>query len=144
MQQFINRVVLFFLVFLKVTTIHIYAQDEGLKKYDIFLDTLLIINGKPITTERILMTRQEIMNADTFRINQKGLTIVGFTMTALTLGHSVELTTDKTILSQAMKNEILNKQSNFKFIYIKDINLQAKDGRLVAPSLNEIKIIFSN
>jgi hypothetical protein len=129
---------------LGATIIPIYAQIEDLKKYDIFLDTLLIINGKPIDSERVLMTRQEIMNADTFRVNQKGLDIVGFTMTALTLGHSVELTTDKAILSQAMKNEILNKHSNFKFIYIKDINLQAKDGRLVAPSLNEIKVIFSN
>jgi hypothetical protein len=129
---------------LGATIIPIYAQIEDLKKYDIFLDTLLIINGKPIDSERVLMTRQEIMNADTFRVNQKGLDIVGFTMTALTLGHSVELTTDKAILSQAMKSEILNKHSNFKFIYIKDINLQAKDGRLVAPSLNEIKVIFSN
>lgn len=121
-----------------------FGQQKDYKEYDVFLDTLLLINGKTINTERILMNRKEVVEADTFKINQKGLVLKSFTIQAITLGHSVELTTDKPIFSGAMKNEILNKQSNFKFIYIKDINLQTSDGRTVKPSLEVIKIIFNN
>jgi len=85
-----------------------------------------------------------LLEADTFRINQKGLKIVSFTMSAITLGHSIELITEKPILSSAMKDEILNKKHNYKFIYLKNINLQTREGIVISPSTKRIKIIFSN
>ena len=144
MLNFRNIVFIVFVLLFCAKTNSISAQDLNKKMYDIFTDTLLIINGKTIDSDRVLMKRQEIIEADTFRVNQKGLTIVSFTMTALTLGHSVELTSDKPILTGAMQNEIINKQSNYKFIYIKNINLRTKEGKIVSPSINTLKIIFSN
>ncbi len=141
----LNTIYRMFILFLLVlNTLVTHAQCDDKKEYDVFNDTLLVISDKNINTERIFMKREEIVNADTFRINQKGLTIVSFTMSAITLGNSVELVTDKPILSTAMRNEILNKQWNYKFIYIKNINLQTKDGRTVHPSMRTLKIIFSN
>jgi len=144
MKKFRISILLIFIVLAELSINNLFSQNTELKKYDVFSDTLLIINNKPIDCERILMNRKELFEADTFKINQKGLLIANFKMTAFALGYSVELYSDKPILSQAMRNEIINKQANFKFIYIKDINLQAKDGRMVTPSVNTIKIIFSN
>ncbi len=141
----IKSIILIVSVFLLcVVDNNIAAQDLNTKKYDIFTDTLLVINDKTIDSDRVLMKRQDVIEADTLRINQKGLTIVKFTMSALTLGHSVELSSDKPILTRAMRDEITNKQLNYKFIYIKDINLRTKDGKIVFPSINSLKIIFSN
>ncbi|MDA3894095.1 MAG: hypothetical protein PF517_20745 [Salinivirgaceae bacterium] len=120
------------------------SQVNETRIYDIFQDTLLIINGKAIDSERILMKRLQVVEADTFEVNQKGIKVLGFTMTAFALGRSIELISQKPIFSKEMKDEILNKQTNFKFISIKNINLQTKDGRAVNPSLETIKIIFGN
>lgn len=144
MQTFRITTLLFFIIMLDSAVNDIFSQNTELKKYDVFSDTLLIINDKTIDCERVLMNRKELFEADTFKINQKGLQIASFTMTAFALGYSIELFSSDPILTQAMRNEIINKQANFKFIYIKDINLQAKDGRIINPSINTIKIIFSN
>jgi len=119
----------------------IFAQEAD---YDILSDTLIVINGQTIDSERIMMSRSSVVESDTFRVNKDDIKVVGFTMTALTLGHSIELVSDKPIFTVAMKNEILNKQWKYKFIYIKDINLQTVNGVVVSPSLKTVKIIFSN
>lgn len=118
-----------------------FAQSSA---YDIFSDTLLIINGKTVDKDRVLMDRHELIDADTIRVNQKGLSIKSFTLTAFALGKSVELISDKSVLTGAMKDEILNKEAKYKFVSLKNINLQTKDGRVVQPSTKTIKVIFDN
>jgi hypothetical protein len=132
-------------ILLFVLLVFFVAEKVSAQKiYDIYTDTLLIINGKPIDKDRILIKRKEILEADTFKVNQRGLTIMEFTMSAITLGKKVELKSNKPVLTSGMKNEILNKQANFKFIYLKNIILQTKDGRLVGLSTKQIKIIFED
>ncbi len=132
--------ILLFITLIFFTTEKISAQ----KTYDIYSDTLLIINEKPINKDRVLMKRKEMIEADTFKVNQRGLSITGFTMSAITLGRKVELKSNKPFLTAEMKDEILNKQSNFKFIYLKNIILRTKDGRSVGLSTKQIKIIFED
>jgi hypothetical protein len=127
-------------ILLFVLLVFFVAEKVSAQKiYDIYTDTLLIINGKPIDKDRILIKRKEILEADTFKVNQRGLTIMEFTMSAITLGKKVELKSNKPVLTSGMKNEILNKQANFKFIYLKNIILQTKDGRLVGLRQNRLK-----
>lgn len=130
-------------VFIFAFSGNIIAQSTH-EKFDIFTDTLLIINGKTIDEERVLMNRLEFIEADTFRINQKGLQISSFALTAFTLGKSIELISGEPILTKAMKDEILNKQAKYKFVSLKNIRLSTKDGRTVQPSTKTIKIIFEN
>jgi len=91
MQTLRVTALLFIIVLFNSAFNTVYSQNTELKKYDIFSDTLLIINDKTIDCERIYMNRKDFYDADTFRINQKGLQIVSFTMTAFALGYSVEL-----------------------------------------------------
>ncbi len=139
----IIKIILLFFVLIIVSLLgkSVFAQEVH---YDILSDTLIIINGQTIDSERIMMSRSSVVESDTFRVNKDDIKVVGFTMTALTLGHSIELVSDKPIFTVAMKNEILNKQWKYKFIYIKDINLQTVNGVVVSPSLKTVKIIFSN
>ena len=141
MQKTINILSLFFLILFSIIGKDVFTQEL---KFDKLLDTLLIINGQTISSERIMMNRVDVAKSDTIRANQDDLKVISFTMTALTLGHSIELVSDKPLFTGAMKNEILNKQWNYKFIYIKDINLQTVNGRVVSPSLKTVKIIFNN
>ena len=120
------------------------AQDVDVNRYNAISDTLLVINGDTIVSSRVLISKKDIIELDTIRLNKEGLIVASFTMTATTLGHSVEVSTDKPFFSAEMKKEILNNQSNYKYIYIKNINLQTEDGLVVKPTLSVIKIIFSN
>lgn len=133
-----------FFIILNLLVISIKGQIIDTKKYNAISDTLIIINKDTIDSERVLFSRREVMEVDTIRVNQQELFVSSFTMSATTLGHSVELTTNKPYFSQEMHNKILNNQLNYKYIYIKNINLQNKDGLKVKPTLNIVKIIFSN
>jgi len=120
------------------------SQDESEMKYDRIKDTLLIINEKLIDEYKVIMDRQELLKCDTLRVNQKGLWISSFKMSAITLGQDITLSSNLPIISNEMKNDIINGETKYKFIYLKDIILQSHDGRLMTPSTKSIKIIFSN
>jgi hypothetical protein len=131
-------------VFLFVFTYPLFAQKTSEKTYNHLNDTLLIINDFYLDQDKMMLTREQLLNSDTIKINQKGLTVDHFTFYGIGLGKSVSLTTNYPLLSEDMKNEIINKETNYKIIYLKDIILRADDGRKVTPSIQTIKIIFSN
>lgn len=120
------------------------AQEADNPVYDSYNDTLLIIQKKIITQSKLLMPREELLQVDSLKVNQRGLTLVGFTMNAITLGNEVSLKSSSAIITAEMKNEIINGTIKYKFIYIKDIILQAKDGRKVLPTTKSLKITFTN
>ncbi len=120
------------------------AQKASEKTYNHLNDTLLVINSTFLDQEKLMLTREQLLNSDTIKINQKGLALDQFTFYAIALGKSITLTTNFPLLSEDMKNEIINKEINYKIIYLKDIILRAEDGRKLKPSIKTIKIIFSN
>lgn len=141
----IKRQKVFFncLLILAVMSKFVSGQNE-IAKYDKFSDTLLIVNGEIISSDKIYMNRMDFVNSDTFRINQKGIIVASYSMTSFAIGKSIELESEMAVLTKAMKDAILNKQANYKFVSIKNINLQTKDGRLVHPSMSNLRIIFEN
>jgi hypothetical protein len=120
------------------------AQEGNEITYDHITDTLLIINDKVIDQYKVIMNRQELIQADTLKINQKGIWVSSFKMSAITLGQDIILSSNSALFSNEMITEIINGETKYKFIYLKDIILQSKDGRFMSPSTKSIKIIFSN
>jgi hypothetical protein len=142
MRSILNYIVL--LSFMVISLEQLCAQANSEKTYDVFRDTLIIIGNQVINKEKILLTREVLLNSDTIRINQKGLTIGQFSFYAIALGKSVNLTSNQPLLTNEMRNEIRNNNPNYKIIYLKDIILRTKDGREVKPSVQTLKIIFLN
>lgn len=133
----------FYSLFIFVLVVNIHSSiAQNNSAYDLFTDTLLIINSKTIDTDRLLMKRHELVDADSIRVNQKGMFVKSFTLTAFALGKSVELVSDQAVLTKAMKDEILNEQAKYKFVSLKNIILHTKDGREVQPSTKNVKVIF--
>jgi len=120
------------------------SQEISEIKYDIIKDTLLVINEKVIDHYKIIMDRQELLKCDTLKVNQKGLWVSSFKMSAITLGQDISRSTNSSVISSEMINEIINGNAKYKFIYLKDIILQSQDGKIYSPSTKCVKIIFSN
>ncbi|MBI9065698.1 MAG: hypothetical protein JEZ09_00320 [Salinivirgaceae bacterium] len=120
-----------------------FGQTEP-KTYDKNNDTLLIMSNKLIDQDKILLERKFLMNSDSIKINQKGLTIKEFTVSSLALGKDISIKSDKPFITESIKDQIINEQNKYKFIYIKNIVLQTKDGRTLSPSTKSIKIVFIN
>jgi hypothetical protein len=142
MQLNFNPIIVFILLLFILQEVN--GQKSSEKNYDPYSDTLLILGEKVIDKEKIMITRETLLNSDTIRINQKGLFIEQFTFYAIALGQTFNLTTNKPLLSDEMRNEIRNNEPNYKIIYLKDIILRSKDGRKVKPSIQTLKITFSN
>lgn len=143
-MQINNYIGIFLFIILSITSNLVKAQELSNVDNVAILDTFIVINGKTIDSDRILISRKELIEIDSIRVNKDGLIVSGFTITATTLGHSVELTTNKPFFSQEMKNEILNNRLNYKYIYIKNIHLQSKDSSIFQLSQRALKFIFKN
>jgi hypothetical protein len=70
--------------------------------------------------------------------------VESFVFSAFALGQKVTLTNNGNVLSEEFGEHLLNKESIFKFFYLKDIILRTSDGRRVSPSTRNIKITFTN
>ncbi len=133
-----------FIAFHFLDNSYFYPQELDSKKFHPTLDTLIIIKGTLIDQSKVLMTREIIINTDTLKTNQKGMCVTGFSMNAITLGNEITLQSSSGAITEEMRNEILNGNIKYKFIYIKDIILQTKDGQVTSPSMRSIKITFTN
>lgn len=107
-------------------------------------DTLLIVGGQLIDNDHFMIDRNLLLNNDTIIVNRSGLKVESFVFSAFALGQKVTLTNDGNVLSDEFVEHLLNKESIFKFFYLKDIILRTSDGRKVSPSTRNIKITFTN
>lgn len=120
-----------------------YSQGDE-KKFNHYNDTLIILGDKYIDTYKILISRDELLDNDTLKINQKGFKIISFEMKALALGSNITLTSNSNIINKKMKEEIIKGRVKYKFIYLKNIFLQNRSGRKFSPSTKDIKIVFTD
>ncbi len=134
---------LFLCIFVFFIT-NLFSQDGEGCKYDKFRDTLIVFNNQVINCEKIYIEREKFIEADTLLINQKGLVIDKFNIQAIALGQNIILSSNSNKILKSMKDLVTNQSTKYKFIYIKDIILRTTDGRLVSPSVNNIKIVFIN
>lgn len=119
------------------------AQNKTIS-YDVYNDTLLILCDSVLNSDKVLLNREFLLTCDSLSLNQKGLYIEKFTMSAIALGQSASFNSKGATFTDNMKNELINEQKNFKFIYIKNIILRSNDGRELHPSTESVKIVFIN
>ncbi len=121
------------------------CQENDEKKYNSHYDTLIVINNLLIDSDKVMVTREQILEADTILVNQKGLNVVSFKFNALSLGNNITLQSDGCRITEEMKNLIVkNKDVSYKFFYIKDIVLYSGSNRQSEPSTKTVKVVFSN
>lgn len=107
-------------------------------------DTLLIVGGQLIDSDHFMIDRNLLLKNDTVLVNLAGAKVESFVFSAFALGQKVTLTNTGNVFSEEFAEQLLNKESIFKFFYLKDIILRTSDGRKVSPSTRNIKITFTN
>ncbi|MBO7496467.1 MAG: hypothetical protein J6T98_07925 [Salinivirgaceae bacterium] len=107
-------------------------------------DTLLIVGGSLINSSNYMIDRSKLLANDTVFVNMPGLTVENFTVSAFALGQKLSVTNAGNVLSEDVLEQLTNKESIFKFFYLKDVILRTADGRKFAPSTKTIKITFTN
>ena len=108
------------------------------------LDTLLIVGGQLIDNDHFMMDRGLLIKNDTIFVNRLGFQVESFVFSAFALGQKVTITNNGSVFCDEVMEHLLNKESIFKFFYLKDIILRTSDGRKVSPSTQTIKITFTN
>lgn len=122
----------------------VLGQKSQIQQYDKFNDTLIVLGEIVIDKNKVYMDREDFLNIDSLVINQKGLQVTGFTMSALALGANVQIKSNTAQIGSEMKDVVTNEKPKYKFIYLKDILLYSSDGRKSNPSTKSVKIIFNN
>ncbi|MBR5643366.1 MAG: hypothetical protein IKW77_04205 [Salinivirgaceae bacterium] len=107
-------------------------------------DTLLIVGGQLIDSDHFMIDRNLLLKNDTVFVNLAGAKVESFVFSAFALGQKVTQTNTGNVFSEEFVEQLLNKESIFKFFYLKDIILRTNDGRKVSPSTRTIKITFTN
>lgn len=133
---------LFLSVLIIMTSMTLSAQNTE-RCYD-ESDTLLIVGGQLIDNDHFMIDRNLLLKNDTVFVNLAGAKVESFVFSAFALGQKVTLTNTGNVLSEEFVEHLLNKESIFKFFYLKDIILRTSDGRKVSPSTRSIKITFTN
>jgi len=132
--------VIFFVVIGKICD----GQNVDENSYNHYTDTLIIIGDLVVDKYKVHINREDFLETDTLKVNQKGFKVISFKINALALGANITLSSESGAITTEMKNEILNERIKYKFIYLKDILLQSSDGRMKSPSTKSIKVIFRN
>lgn len=130
------------LLLFSISLLPVKAQDEG-KSYS-EQDTLLVVGGRVLDGEKIFLDRKLFYDNDTLYVNKQGLSVDSFVFSAFALGQKVSIKNNGKVLSDDVKFQLTNKESNFKFFYLKDIILRTADGKTCLPSVKTIKITFTN
>ncbi len=107
-------------------------------------DTLLIIGGSLIDDEKFIINRNQLVENDSIFVNKNGWLVESFSVSAFALGQKINLKNNGNALSDEVKYHLTNKESIFKFFYLKDIILRTDDGRVASPSIRTVKITFTN
>jgi hypothetical protein len=137
-KKIVVKLLLVFLPFFGI------AQQNTIITYDSYNDTLLVLGEIELNKSKLLIEREDFLSTDTLYTNQNGLEVEAFNLQAIALGNNILLNSDGALITSAMKNAVKNEQYNYKFIYIKDVVLRTSAGKIVKPSINSVKIIFSN
>ena len=90
------------------------------------------------------MDRNMLLKNDTIFVNRSGFNVESFVFSAFSLGQKVTVTNTGNVFTEEVMEHLINKESIFKFFYLKDIILRTSDGRKVSPSTRTIKITFTN
>ncbi len=141
-MQSLQRVII--LLALILPTSIVYAQSKQAESYDKFYDTLLLMNDILLDKDKILITREQFLEADSFLVNQKGLVVKSFELSALSLGNQVSLRSNGPSITESMREVVKSESVSYKFVYIKNIVLSTTDLHKKKPSTQTIKLIFSN
>ena len=107
-------------------------------------DTLLIVGGSLINSSNFMFDRAKLLACDTVFVNTAGLTVESFTVSAFALGQKLSVSNTGNVLAEDVLEQLTNKESIFKFFYLKDIILRSADGRRFPPTTRTIKITFTN
>ena len=107
-------------------------------------DTLLVVGGQLVDNDHFMMDRNMLLKNDTIFVNRSGFNVESFVFSAFSLGQKVTVTNAGNVFTEEVMEHLINKESIFKFFYLKDIILRTSDGRKVSPSTRTIKITFTN
>lgn len=137
------RFVYFFIAFslLKTTIINGQDYNEG-NLENCPDDTVLIINGKYLCAEKILLNREDILTTDSIFINKKELSLNSYIASSFSLGNSLNIKSNGALIPNELKQAIASKEIAYKFIYLKNILLIDNKNNLVNSTFEEIKISF--
>ena len=107
-------------------------------------DTLLVVGGQLVDNDHFMMDRNMLLKNDTIFVNRSGFNVESFVFSAFSLGQKVTVTNTGNVFTEEVMEHLINKESIFKFFYLKDIIFRTSDGRKVSPSTRTIKITFTN
>ena len=130
------------IVFLAVFPTVLFAQNT--ERYYDDSDTLLIVGGQIVDSDHFMMDRNLLIKNDTILVNRPGFNVDSFVFSAFALGQKVAVNNQGNVFNDEVIDHLINKESIFKFFYLKDIILRTSDGRKVSPSTRTIKITFTN
>ncbi len=130
------------IVFLAVFPTVLFAQN--IERYYDDSDTLLIVGGQIVDSDHFMMDRNLLIKNDTILVNRPGFNVDSFVFSAFALGQKVAVNNQGNVFNDEVIDHLINKESIFKFFYLKDIILRTSDGRKVSPSTRNIKITFTN
>ncbi len=130
------------IVFLAFFPTVLFAQNT--ERYYDDSDTLLIVGGQIVDSDHFMMDRNLLIKNDTILVNRPGFNVDSFVFSAFALGQKVAVNNQGNVFNDEVIDHLINKESIFKFFYLKDIILRTSDGRMVSPSTRTIKITFTN
>jgi hypothetical protein len=133
--------ILFFIILILIFK-NISAQQISWDNYK--NDTLIAIGTYILADEKIYMSRDTMLTNRELLTNIDSLKVISFTMTAFSLGKEFEGKSDSSLLTSSMINAIRERNINYKFVNLKEIKLKNLSGEIYVPSIEKIKIIFTD
>ncbi len=116
--------------------------SEAQKADSIPKDTLVVLGGKTVETQELEMTKNAFLKTGGIDVNQKGCAVEQYTYSMFALGNNIRETVHDSLFPQKLKNAVLNKSINYRYINIEGIIIRYNDDKRTAPDIDTIKVKF--
>jgi hypothetical protein len=105
-------------------------------------DTLIVIGQIQVDTTIIHLTKKAFLDEGKIKTNQKGVSVKSYNFSMFALGNSIKCFVNDSMYNTKMREAILNKKINYRFINIEGITLIDKAGNTIKPEVDTVKVKF--
>lgn len=112
-----------------------FSQNES-------IDTLIVLGKIKVDTSQISISKMDFLKSGKIKTNLKGLSVNSYKFSMFALGNSIKCAVNDSMLTTKLREAVLNKGVNYRYINIEGVTLIDRSGKISSPKVDTVKVKF--
>jgi hypothetical protein len=105
-------------------------------------DTLLVLGEVDIDTSIVKISKSDFLKNGKIKTNFKGVSVNSYNFSMFALGNSLRCAVNDSMFTTKLREAVLNRDINYRFINIEGVTLIDRTGKITVPKIDTVKVKF--